>query len=659
MRMVVIGLFGLALARPFLPLSAMASVAGARMHRVIVLDNSMSMSATNDNGESRFVRAMSVVRGLVERAAANDALCVLTLGGQADAITAKETYDRRMVLDRLATLDVTEAGTDVVGGLQLAIDVLDDSDFVPGQREVVVVSDFAGTSWGETSDDDEESDVRRTLAALTRQLADAATVTLIEVAGDDQSNLAVAAFVEVGSVPAGSDVPMQLSVTVSHDGGVQSAGGAVVDVFAGDRLVRRLMLDAVPIGGAQTERFALRSVDVAGQTLQARLRPVAADAIVGDNVRYLGARESDAIRVLIVDDQGALGHAAGAGTYLSAALQPGGETTRGGWFALTIVSSEDLANEVLGAYDVVVMAHVGRLSTEMWGKVERYVRRGGSLLVAGSEFLDVGQFADVALLPVTMHGTWDGDRERNERVSFSKSTAVHAALADFAQHPSTGLFSTRVWRYLQIEPNADADVWLRFDDGQPAIVSHNFGDGAVCVFATSLDVSWNNLPAKGDYVALMINVVGHLGRAGDGGPSLLVGERFVRGVTEREAAQGARVETPTGETVDVLVEHDERGERVVYGPVPVAGSYRVRVGDRDIAFVANVPTGESDVTGVGESGLRDVFEGPVRYVALGDGAAFELEPPVPTHEMAGGMLGLVALLLLGETWLATRLGASR
>ena len=655
MRMVVIGLFGLALARPFLPLSAMASVAGSRTYRVILLDNSLSMSAVDASGTSRFLAAKDAVRSVVERADAGDAVCLVTMGGAATAVTAHEAYDRRLVLDRLSALGVTEAGTDVVGGLRLAREVLEGSGFVTGQREVVVVSDFAGEAWGIDAD---QAERRGAIRDAMQRLAKSAAVRLIDAGVDDMANLSVSGFVEVGSTPAATDLPVQLAVTVTQHGG-EGDGAGSVDVFAGDRLVRRLVFEDVGRGTSKTQRFALSAGDVAGRVLMARLRPATGDAIEADNARYLLAGKADAVRVLVVDDELGFGRGGGASRYVTAALHPGGSRDGGSGFAVTVVTTEQMSNEVLSGYDTIVLSAVRGLDAVVWDALGRYVERGGAILVAGSESLDAANLNASGLMPGHVGEPWGRASESARAVSFSDVAPVNAVLGDFAAHPGTGLFSARIWKYLTIEPADDADVWLRFDDEAAAIVSRRVGAGAVCFLATSLDMSWNNLPAKGDYVALLVSLVGHLARVGDVNRSLIVGDTFVKGVSQREAVRGATVQTPTREDDGARTRQGARGAELLYGPISAAGRYSAQLGDRSIVFVANVPADESDTTGLNESGIADLAQCPHAYVQVGEEWGGVARSQSPTHELAGLLLGAVTILLVGETWLASRLGAVR
>ncbi len=654
MRMGVVGLFGIAVARPFFPFSALRSVVGSRVHRVLVIDDSLSMSAVDGGGVSRFDLAMLRAREILALADAGDATSVVTMGGRARAVVGHAAYDARFVLERLGTLSVTGGGTDVAGGLGLAWEIARESGFAPGSKVVFVLSDFAGAAWG----GDADVGVDERVGSVAGGLVGYASLVLVDVGGEGLSNVAITRFEQVGTSPVSVEMPLRLELTVSNlgVGWVDGVGG---DVFADDRLVRRLVVEGIEGGGATTERFAVSGGDFGGGVIHAKMRPGDRDAVAGDNDRYLASPVGGTIDVLVVDGSGRFGVMGKAARFLSTALRPGENRGVGEPFEVTVVSEADWEREVLGNFDVVVLCDVGSLGESGWGGLGRYVARGGGLIVVGGGRVDRADYNEGGVLPVVIEDVVGGESGGAFSVSFSGEGLEYPVLADFAEVPETGLFSTRVWRYFRSEPIEGSEVLLRFDDGVAALVSGRLGEGVVCFFATSVDMSWNNLPAKGDYVALMVSLVSDVAWTARGSRSRVVGGRIVRRVSAGDKLAGVDVETPAGLVERASVGQDEDGFVMSYGPLEMAGRYAVRLGDRRIEYVANVVGGESDVAGVGEDALKEWLGCAFSFLDGEDGVLEGKESESVTHELWAILLVGVVLLLVGESWLAARLGASR
>ena len=55
----------------------------------------------------------------------------------------------------------------------------------------------------------------------------------------------------------------------------------------------------------------------------------------------------------------------------------------------------------------------------------------------------------------------------------------------FRGHEASGLLTTPIWKYIQLEPNSGAHVALGFDNGDAAIVEERIGRGRCILVATA------------------------------------------------------------------------------------------------------------------------------------------------------------------------------
>ena len=120
-RMAVIVLFGMAVARPYLPASSLLPLRTSRVHRIILLDNSLSMNARTESGETRFSWAKRYALQRLDAFPSADAISLVTLAEPAEVVIEQPAYDRRFVRERLTGVEQTQRGTDTVGALTAAM----------------------------------------------------------------------------------------------------------------------------------------------------------------------------------------------------------------------------------------------------------------------------------------------------------------------------------------------------------------------------------------------------------------------------------------------------------------------------------------------------------------------------------------------------------
>ncbi|MCH7702762.1 MAG: VWA domain-containing protein, partial [Planctomycetes bacterium] len=136
LRILVILMIGMAVARPYVQVGSIIPGGAARVHRVLLIDNSGSMQA-EAKGASRVTRqerAVEVALRLLNAFPEQDTVSLITLAHPAEAVIAYEAFDRHQVIERLQRLKATARVTDLVGGLQRCEELLDASSAAPGNR---------------------------------------------------------------------------------------------------------------------------------------------------------------------------------------------------------------------------------------------------------------------------------------------------------------------------------------------------------------------------------------------------------------------------------------------------------------------------------------------------------------------------------------------
>ncbi len=673
-RIAVIVLLGLAIARPYVPASAILPGSSSRVHRVMLLDNSLSMNARIADGRTRFSAAYQYAVRLVDSFPQADAVSLVTLASPAEAVIAHAAYDRRFVREALAGIGPTQRATDTAGAAATALDILKGSKIAAGNRAAYLISDFPTDVWESESPQNPTEAVR-----AVRQLADAlldssVDLNLIRVDAGSGENIAVTGL-RPESHLIGVNVPLRIAVEVTNFS-ESTVRDVALQVRRDGQIIRREQIPRLEAGSSFISSISTAFANAGTHALEARITSPSQNTLEDDDARYLSLEVRERSPVLLVDGRPGVKLLDGQAGFLATALSPNqvsalrrqgapvedGSATANLVFPKIITESE-MEGESLSAYDVVALCNVGRLSPKEWEQLERFTSAGGGLLIFMGDQVSVDHynrygFAEGAGLmpgkigrPIDLVSTTAGATE------LKLDRQVHPIVAEFAAHPTSGLFLARVVRYIPIEAEEHrAETVLRYGNDAPALLASAFGKGRVLTWTTTANMEWTNLPAKGDYVAVMLNAVSHLVRPHGTHRNVLVGHTVIEPLTPAESSMPMRVTTEDGTALSPsLVAEDER-LALSYGPIERAQLLTLTIGAGSRVVSTNIDPAESDLKCIEDRKLIAALDRPVHLIK--DLSATAEQPAAArSTELASIALYAVMALLLGEIWLAMRFGS--
>jgi hypothetical protein len=171
-------------------------------------------------------------------------------------------------------------------------------------------------------------------------------------------------------------------------------------------------------------------------------------------------------------------------------------------------------------------------------------------------------------------------------------------------------------------------------------------------------MDWNNLPAKGDYVAVMLNAVSYLVPAHGEHRNVLIGQSVVEPLTPAESSMPMRVTTGEGAVFEPSIVANNNALALTYGPVEKAQFLNLSIGPASRVVAANVDSTESNLKSVDDRKLTAALGRPVRI--LTDAIAADQRPVAAKWtELASVALYAVIALLLAEIWMAMWFGSPR
>ncbi len=651
--------FGMAVARPYVSASTLFPASSSRTHRVILLDNSLSMNAQTREGETRFATAKLFAQRLVDSFPPTDAVSLVTLAAPATAVLDLPVYDRRFVRDQLRGVEVTERSTDVIGALRTAGEVLSESPGPQVNRAVYLISDLPRSTWQESAGADGDAVTAwRQLAKLTPRPTE--SLYVLPVAADAPPNLAVVRLAAESTL-VGTGVPVRIVAEVANFGPT-TARGVVLQVRRDGQIVRRQPLPRIEPGAPATTVATIVFDGVGTHIVEAKLAGQAADALREDDTRYLSLEVRETVRVLVVDGRPGTTQLAGQAGFLVAALAPGGQAVTQAVLLPTIIGDAELTPGAMLNAEIVVLCNVQRLAPETWRSLETFVAEGGGLFVLAGDLMNPDHynrhgFRDgKGVLPVKFRSV-ETATDLAAPIGFKPERLAHAIVNDFAGRPESGLFTARVERYLPVEPfPGRGEVVLHYTNDDPALIASPFGAGRVLIFTTSPNMDWTNLPARGDYVSLMVNSVAYLlPRRGDH-RNLRVGELIRERLSAAQTSLPLRVHTGATASTEPSLIPDDGNLALHYGPIEQAGVATVSIGSESRAFAVNIDSQESDLAPVDFTALVGDLKDVAQVVTDMEGL-WEQSAVARASELASLLMFLVLLLLFLEMWMAMRFGS--
>ncbi len=650
-RILVIVLLGLALARPYLTADSLSAIGEHRTHRILVIDDSLSMRAVDANGLSRWQHALTAAGRLLVDFPTGDAVSLVTMAAPASAPLDHASYDRRAVRRMMEELSPTFQATDVGGALDHVTRILRESDATAGNRAVYVLSDLARRDWDPGRADGP-------IAQAARRVAEQASVSFVHVAPPHATNASVQALAP-DSPLISSAMPSRFNVTVANDG-TQVLRGAMVDVFRGPQLARRLTLSAIEPGRTETLSFSL-SFDHAGQyQVRVSLDAGATDVLEPDNHRYLSVEARDDVPVLVVDGRPGLTRLEGAAGYLATALAPRISAADPVVFQPKVIQPLDLDAEVWDEFGLIVLCNVERLTDTQWRRMNRYVEDGGGLLVTAGDLLNAVQYSSMGFangagaLPSGLGEIVATAQAAATGVALRLHEPVHPIVAEFAQAPDSSLFMARVNSYVRAtEPSADAQVVLEYTDGAPALIVAAHGAGRAAILTTTADMQWSNLAAKMDFVPLALKVAGFLTRRAGDHRTTEAGRAWREPLKLNEHGLVCEFIPPEGPAHVARFESDRERVTAVSEPIRGRGFGTLRCGPRVEVFASNPAAEESNLASLDRSELEGLFARHVGYVR--DVEAVQVGNLAErSTELSMSLLAAVFALMLVELALASR-----
>ena len=609
LRSAVIVLLVMAFARPLINQSVARLLDVDPQSAVILLDLSMSMQY-----EDNFDRAKQEALDLLDRMSQGDEVALI---GFSD--TARIVIELNLDVDsvRSAVDGITEANfgvTRYMPNLRLADQMLEESRYE--NRAIYLISDF--------------QEVGAQSIENNWKLAPGIAFTGIDVGAEESSNLALT---DVRS-------PEQLLEDVAEQkilARVRSTGTSYLDQGEVSLSIDGQMVDRVAVDlGDRSEEVVTFSVAFETEGTHVGEVKISGDNFDADNSYFFTVEVLPKIRVLTVNGEASDNWFDDEGHWFDLAVASASESP----FELETLAPEEVSSAALRQSDVVVLLNVGDLSSQQATAISDYVTNGGALLIAPGDRINPEQFNRQfqAIAPAVLES-----QDRGEE---------YLVIADFDRRhpimrPLESDWSARFQGHWRLIPSTDANVVMQFDNTEPALVEREIGEGKVILFASAMDLEWNNLALQGLFLPFVHETLRHLVQPDLKQRAYQVGDSFsldLNGEARMVSAQNAN-----GDEISFANE-----EFVIEAAIP--GFINADIDGENVRFAINTLPEESNFSRMPVDNLFDSIINPntnpiKSRETQNSQLVAELEQP---QRMWWWILSLVMLLIIAESLIANR-----
>lgn len=596
LRLMLLVLLGLAFAKPIWERTAGASLGSMPQLHLIALDTSLSM-----NHGDRWQRAVTEAESVIDSLGGADQAQIITMGPSVHVVTQRSAQ-REELKAALGALKPT-ASRNSYGDLAEAVRSLTPEEGLAVTLHVI--SDFQQSAMpGRFSD-----------VALPA----AAALVPHKVGEEYAPNWAVERV--QGTTRIYGQIKPHIEATIAGFAD-EAATRQVTLLIDGKRIASQSV--EVPASGRATVTFEGFAAPVGHSRAEVVLTP--GDGLPLDDKMLVALENAQPESILFVSSDPRRRDL----LYYRAALGASADL----FFQVQAATTADVESFLPDRFALVVLSDVPQLSTTFLGRLESYVRSGGSVLIAAGPKIALA--AQAPLFTGTINeGRYTGREEARFQLA-GEVEQTHPVLQQVERFRGVKFF-----RYARLAPPEGADVLARLSDGSPLLVEQPLDAGRVLVLASSLDNIWNDLPVHPVFVPFVVESARHLAGL-DQDTDRAVIDSVLELRRRRSSGSTVQVFDPSGERVLSLSQSVERQDV----RVDQIGFYEVR------------RTGESDLVAVNpdprESNLRPVdadtlalWEATGRSEQTLEAAAGDpglKPPPVKIWWFVLILLGLVALL---------------
>jgi hypothetical protein len=685
MRMGLIGLGVLAVARPWAKGSLLAGFSGGPSRDVVyVIDGSYSMG-----WEGRTVTphagAIQWVHEALESLRPGDAAGVLDARDQVRSVVEPLSSDLDLVRSELSKVPAPTGTSRLSAAIGQALQMLNAGANL--RRDVVVLTDNQALPWRL---EDEAAWTRLDAVMAESAIKPRLWVVNVGSAGEiERINYSVDRL-QLSRELTVPEFTVRIQTTIRQSGGEATRRQVYLEVN-GQRLDDKSISVNLPPNGEAAVQFEHQFPVIGSYVVSVVLD---ADHLPGDNRSDAAVVIEDGLPVLLVDGDPQPDPVRSETFFARSALTP--QNVSSPWVKAKVVEASAFKAEDLSGPVAVFLCNVPKLSAEQTTALQNYVANGGGLVIAPGDKTDReawnALYADgLGLLPATLDAVATEEEAETRPVGVVNDSLQVPWLGMFRDDSGEGGFDLSRVRFAKwwklgstvktagdqpadaaAAPHADATaapvaevsigqphVVARLSTGDPYLIHKTYERGSVLQLSGPVDDAWSTLPGRRALAPLLHEFVfllaGH-----QRGRNVVTGAPLLYALKPGERADRFVFRTPGEQEAPALPAGDELHPEVRLSDTSLAGTYQLVVPtDPTIPpqfFVVNADRSESNLAPLSPEQTEQLTANDrITVVESVEKLVEQQAEDAPRAELWAGLMCLVLGLLVCEVFLTRRL----
>ncbi|MGQ9609913.1 MAG: VWA domain-containing protein, partial [bacterium] len=579
--------------------------------------NSYSMNYTGLEGE-HFKLAKDKAIQILDLLKPGDNASLILMSDTPDTIFQKLTSDIAQVKSAVSKSKISHKGTYILPSIIKAYSMLKESK--NPLKKIYIITDLAENGWSEWESipsDIMQNDVELLLVKIGDIKDDNRAIEEIKLSND---------FVGVG-------IPIQINAKIKRN------DKSKINV--------ELIIDGVKKGQLATENdFAIFNYtfnDPGIHKCEVRLE---SDKLLLDDVRYLVVNVLGEIKVLVVGNNK---------FYTNLALNPtiSSETTPSLIIPISCDVNE-LGNQTLSKYSVVILVDVARLSDLAISNLRNFYQNGGNIIVFIGKNADRDWYNSIDFIPISL-----GKRENFQTpLKFSKWDLQHSILKIFGtEETDNALKSPEFYSAFSIIPKTNAKILANYSRNIPAILEMK-KRGSIILFNTSPDPDVTDLPLNPVFLPIMQQTILYLSSEREE-KNILVRETYSVNTYER-IDSAPEILNPENIILKPVVSDSisGNGRQIICDTTEYAGFYKIEFSSEGTKildyFAVNLNTkGESSLKSASKEEILRRFGDSAKFISEDFSQETKKQEKI-SSEISPILLIIAVILMIVEIPLANR-----
>jgi hypothetical protein len=550
LRTLIILCLVLAFARPTLTSNTLFSSKNARTTSVIILDNGINMSRYDDMG-SRYLRAQSVLKRLIERFNPEDDLFIL------------QSSSPENILTNHSSISETN-GSFVHGKWSVAIKKATQlfSENPNFNQELHIISDFQF-----------EDDAFKTYLPDLLDIR----IFLIKIGNGFVTNFGIKT-VEIKNQIFELGKPIQLEAEILNST-PDKTEPVEIHLFVDQQRVahQRILVEPMETKGV-TLSFSPKSVGHISGYIE-----ISDDDLLADNRYYFALKIPSDLKLLFVDDNPSV--------FIKAALVSLTEQTD---IQIIMERYNSWERQNFLGYDILVLSNFSILPSAVIETLKNYLgNRGAILLIPGINTTpaEYNRFASMLGISATMNNVMSTNGQ-NEFFYLKQPNYNHPLFSGLFRTDDPELSKPKFYRYFKFTTSSKDQMILSYQNNDPFLIRADHNNGTVFILSSYIDDGWTDIQYRGIFLPLLSRII-HLGAssASQVQSSTIVEKEKTVMLNYVSQSGDFYLKLPDGEKNRIVPQQQDHVLKFRLNNIKFPGLYHLLAGEKIISSVpANVET---------------------------------------------------------------------